>query len=188
MSPESQARINGYWRLAEDDRPWLWWDAVERLAQWGQFDGKQDSLPDKLKLRLVLLRGTAEFSNPRQIAPRAYSLLPELLRPELRLLDASTFYRVLERIAEKLDREHATEAVVNFLRCVEDYDYSGQAVVDKIVKYINLWHSLNIGELGADIDQQTSELQKYDWPAITAEAIKWYENKQDASDSNSGSP
>jgi hypothetical protein len=195
MSPESQARINGYWRLAEDDRPWLWWDAVERLAQWGQFDGKQDSLPDKLKLRLVLLRGAAGFSNPRQIAPRAYGLLPELLRPELRLLDASTFYRVLERIAEKLDREHATEAVVNFLRCVEDYDYSGQAVVDKIVKYINLWHGLNIGELGADIDQQTSELQKYDWPAITAEAIKWYENKQDAlgpegdaSDSNSGSP
>ena len=184
MSPKSQARINGYWRLAEDDRPWLWWDAVDRLAQWGQFDGKQDSLPDKLQLRLVLLRGTAGFSDPRQIAPRAYSLLPELLRPELLLLDASTFYRVLERIAEKLDRERATEAVVNFLRCVEDYDYSGQAVVDKIVKYINLWHGLNIGELGADIDRQTSELQKYDWPAITAEAIKWYESKQDANDIN----
>ena len=70
--------------------------------------------------------------------------------------------------------------MVGFLRGVEVYDYSGRAVADKIVKYVNLWHGLDIGGLGADINRQTPDLQKYDWPAIVAETVRWYDSRQDA--------
>ncbi|MCK4292784.1 MAG: hypothetical protein KAY65_06285 [Planctomycetes bacterium] len=183
-SPKSQARIKALWDLADDDRPWLWWYAIDRLAYWDQFKDKQNSLADKLKLRLFLVRGPAGFSNPEQIATEAYSLLGELLTQQLRRLDSGTFYKVLDRIARHPDRKYATSAMIAFLRRLDDYHYAVQAVVDRIVKYINLWHGQNIGELGSDITDETDDLHTYDWPAITAEAIEWYDSRNNAVDAN----
>jgi len=183
--PKTEARIRALRELAEDDRPWLWWFAVGRLCYWKAFEARHDSLPDKLKPRVFLLQGSAAFADADQIAPRAYDLLASILTPELLTFDPSFFHDTLKRVAKKLDPQRRTAVVVNFLRCLEDFDYSTRAVADRIVKYINLWHGLDIGGLGTDVNRQTPQLQKYDWPAIIAEAIEWYDGKYKTADPNS---
>jgi len=183
-SPKSEARIEALWELANDDRSWLWWDAIEKLAQWKQFDGRHDSLTDKLKLRLFLIRGAYGFSNAEQIAPKAYALLDGLLTLQLLALDVGTFNRVLDKILRNPDRRFATAALINYLGRIEGSDSSATFSITIIVKYINLWHGLDIGGLGTDVTQDTGDTRKYDWPAITAEAIEWYEDNQDANDAN----
>jgi len=178
IHPETEGRVEALRELAEDGRVWLWWQAIERLVQWRAFEGKYDSLPEKLKVRLFLIKGPHGFSNADQIADKAYDLLAGLLTRQLRALDSDTFNRVLRKIAEHPDRRFATLALVNFLRSVEYYDNSDMYSFNKVVKYINLWHTLNIGELGTDVTQDSRDIHKRDWTSIIAEAIKWYEGTQ----------
>jgi len=176
--PKSQARIKALWELAESDRIWLWWDAIITLAKWRAFDVKYDSLPEKIKLRVFLVAGADGFSIPNQIASKAYSLLPELLTPQLLHYNSSIFYRVLDMLAENLDRKSATAAMIRYLRSVEYYQPNSVRAIDRIVKYINVWYGMDIGGLGTDVAKFTRNPMKYDWPKITAEAIEWYENQE----------
>jgi len=180
----SAARIKTAWELAEDDRPWLWYDAFETLARWREFEGRYDSLPDKLKLRAYLVLGSRRFSNAEKIAPKAYSLLPDLLTPELRFLDERTFSRLLKKVAEKLDHDTATGAMINYMRRTLNHR-DANLFIDRIVRYINFWHGLNIGGLGSDTTESTKNRSKLDWSKIAAEAIEWYDSKYKAADSNS---
>jgi len=110
--------------LAAHEGPWLWWDAIERLSSWSDFEGRHDSLPGDLKVRLFLVRGPHGFSNPEQIASPAHSLLAGLLTPQLRDHDLGTFYDVLRSIDKNLDRPDATAAMIAFLRRANVYDNS----------------------------------------------------------------
>lgn len=190
-STRSPARIKALWELADSDRAWLWWHAISTLLQWRELDGEYDSLPEKIKPRLFLVAGADGFSDPDQIAPKAYSLLPEMLSAQLLQSDSGVFYRVLGMLAENLDRKKATAAMIRCLRGVEDYRLSRGVrantirAVNRIVKHINLWYGMNIGGLGSDIAKLTSDRQKYDWSKITAEAIEWNENRSTAVDANS---
>jgi len=174
---KSPPRIKALRDLAAHEGPWLWWDAIERLSSWSDFEGRHDSLPGDLKVRLFLVRGPHGFSNPEQIASPAHSLLAGLLTPQLRDHDLGTFYDVLRSIDKNLDRPDATAAMIAFLRRANVYDNSTAPAIDKVVKYVNLRHNQNIGKLGTDITQQTPNLENHPWPAIAAEAIKWYETR-----------
>ena len=184
QGPKSEGRIRALWELAQDDRPWLWWDAVEQLAQLKEFEGKHDSLADKLKLRLFSIRGAPGFSNADEIAPRANALLDGLLTPQLRALDPATFDRVLDKILKNPDRRLATTALVNYLRRIEGPDSAAVFAVTIIVKHLNLWYGLDIGNLGSDVHRTTPEVNSYDVPAIIAEAIHWYETTQKADEAS----
>ncbi len=186
--PKSESRIRALWELAADDRSWLWWGAVEKLAQWKEFEGKYDSLPEKLKLRLFIIKGAYGFSDAEQIAPKASDLLDGLLTLQLLALDVATFNRVLDKIIRNPDRKFATAALINYLGRIEGPDSSATFSITIIVRHLNLWHGLDIGGLGTDVTQISRDTHNHNWPAITAEAIKWYEGTQDASDANSGSP
>jgi len=189
----SPARIKALRELADSDRTCLWWDAIATLLHWREFDGECDSLPEKIKLRVFLLAGTAEFSDPDRIAGKAYSLLPELLTPQLLYCDSSVFSRVLRVLAENLDRKKATAAMIRCLRGIADYQLSGMSmqawgrtrVVEKIFKYINLWHGLDIDGLGFDNAKSAGYRSTDDWSKIIAEAIEWYESWSTAIDANS---
>jgi len=185
---KSQAKADALWELAKDDRVWLWWYAIEKLAKWEEFEGKYDSLPDKLKVRLFAVMGSQGFSNAEQIAPQTNVLLAESLTPKLVELDSPTVFKIIEKIAANPDRRFATTALIDSLRRFEGLYLFPMYPVGKTVKYINLWYGLDIGGLGSNVNRQTFESYKYDWPAITAEAIEWYESTQDANDANSGSP
>jgi hypothetical protein len=183
--PRSQAKVDALLVLAEDERAWLWWDAISKLTQWDEFRGKEDSLPDKLKIRLFAVRGSHGFSNAKQIAPQAKDLLDGLLTPQLLAFDSATFGTILMKIAINPDKSFATTALINFLRLIKDYDDYVVGCIDRTVKHINLWHGLDIGGLGNDTAGSTPELDKYDWTAITAEAIEWYDNKYDSDNASS---
>ena len=184
-TPKMESRIKAFWRLAEDDRTRLWWFAVARLSAWKAFKGKYDSLPDKLKLRVFLIHGRRGFSDPDQIEPRAHDLLAGLLTPDLRGPDSGIFCGVLAKIAEKLDVETKTEIAIRALPHIERFNYPDCEIADIIVKYVNLWHGLDIGGLGDDVNLQTPDIRSYDWRAITAEAIEWYDTEYNAADPNS---
>jgi len=185
-SPRSQVRIRALRELAESHRTWLWWHAIGMLAKWREFDGEYDSLPEKIKLRVFLVAGADGFSDPNEIAPKAHSLLPELLTPQLvHYYSYSVFSRVLDMLAENFDRKKTTAVMIRYLRSVEDYQWHSRAI-DRIVKYINLWYDMDIGGLGSDIRKSVGSFStKYDWPKITAEAIEWYESWNTAIDANS---
>jgi hypothetical protein len=112
-------------------------------------------------------------------------LLAGLLTPELRAFDSSLFLDVLKKVAEKLDVHSRTTIFVNLLRAIEAFDHSDRLITYRIIKYINLWYELDIGGLGTDVTRSTHDIYKYDWPAITAEAIEWYDSEYEASDANS---
>jgi len=48
-------------------------------------------------------------------------------------------------------------------------------LIDRMVKQMNLWHAVNLGKRGWDNRQESPELHKYDWEAIVADAVKWYD-------------
>ncbi|MBN2271298.1 MAG: hypothetical protein JXN61_11830, partial [Sedimentisphaerales bacterium] len=182
---KSRAKVDALWELAMDERLWLWWYAIEKLAKWEEFEGKYDSLPDKLKVRLFAVMGSDGFSNTEQIAPQANVLLAESLTPKLVELDSPAVFKIIEKIAANPDRRFATAALIDSLRRFEGLYLSPAYPVGKTVKYINLWYGLDIGGLGNDVNRQVLESHKYDWPAITAEAIEWYDTEYKAADANS---
>jgi len=184
-STKSQARIKALRELADSDRTWLWWYAITTLAQWREFDVNYDSLPEKIKLRLFLVTGADGFSDPNQIAPKAYSLLPELLTPQLVHCNSRIFFRILDMLAENFDRKKATAVMIRYLRSAEDCQWDSTGPIERIVKYINLWYGLNIGALGSDFAKPTRYPTRYNWPRITAEAIEWYDNRTTPADPNS---
>ena len=173
----NKARVEVLRKLAGDHRPWLWWHAVYRLNRWEAFEGRHDSLPDKLKLRVFLVCGPEGFSDCEQIWPRANEILISLLTPELKTFDLRLFIRVLNEIATRFDVDSRTAIFVNLLRGVEIFDSHNMIMACRIVKYINLWHGLNIGGLGTDINRETPKLYEYDWSAITAKVIEWYDSE-----------
>ena len=177
QQPKSPGRVEALWSLANEDHPGLWWFAVKKLADWGEFKGKEDSLPHKLKVRLRLCRGPRGFSNPDQLTAEILDLRPKLLTPEVLALGSSVFYSTLGTIAKNPAHEYATTAMIRFLRSIEDYNDSVTSAVGMIVRYINLWHNLNIGKLGTNARESIRRRYMYDWRAITAETIKWYETR-----------
>ena len=81
---------------------------------------------------------------------------------------------------------HSRTAIfVNLLRAVEAFDYANRLMTYRIVRYINLWHGLDIGGLGTDVTYDVRDSYKFDWRAITTETIEWYDSEYGAADSNS---
>lgn len=165
--------------LAPDERPWLWWPALERLAARGQIKGRA-SLPDETRLRLILICGAEK--GEEHLAPAAHRLLPAMLHPKHQriVLSSFSFHNVFRLLVEHVDRAEATEAMIRFLRGTDD-EWLARWAVDRVVKQLNAWYGLKLGGLGRDTSRELENLYGLDWHAIIAETLKWYESRQPAS-------
>ncbi len=183
--PKSPARLAALWDLANSDRPWLWTDAIRQLMMWREFKGKYDSLSEKLKPRVFLVAGYRGFSDPAQIAPKVSELQLSLLSSQLLTRHTSTFSTLIRNIPESTDKRAMTEIMIESLRYMEyRRDWSVWMAIGKIVRYLNLWHDVDIGGLGSDLSKQIPELDKINLEAVAVEAIEWYDTKYKSADPN----
>jgi HEAT repeat protein len=170
---EHPAATEALWELAgtEDERPWLWWPAVELLAN-KRVVGDLASLPEGLRARAALVLGWQERGGGAGATPHA--LLPRLLTAELLERDTDVFREVLRRLCERVDRRVATEAMVGFLRTARDESRTRWALV-RVVQQINRWYGVDIGQLGSDIYHEPSDMRALGVPAIVSAAVEWYD-------------
>ena len=183
--PKSPARLAALWDLANSDQPWLWTDAIRQLSMWDEFNGKYDSLSEKLKPRIFLVVSPNRFSDPGQIAPKVSELQLSLLSGQLLTHHSSTFSTLIWNIPESTDKRAMTDVMIESLRYMEyRRDWPIWEAISRIVKYLNLWHGLDIGGLGSNVGKQTPDFDKMDLEAVAVEAIEWYDTKYKVADPN----
>lgn len=87
---KSQATTDALWELAQDDRPWIWWQAIDA---WYSRESRTrqvfDDLPEKVKLRLFLIRGVPDDES---LKAQARTLLLQVFTPEMGKMAGSTWY------------------------------------------------------------------------------------------------
>jgi len=166
--------------LAQDDRVWLWWAAIDRRPWWGE-QKAVDALPDKIKARFYLVYDAGRTPSQPAVAAQADALLPDLLTPRLYTTNSAVFSAVRDRIIERLGPKKGTEAMVRFLRGFTDFPNRGDSgAIAPIVQQINLWHTLNLGCLGADVKHWWEyEAPGHDWEGICDEVVGWFETGVD---------
>ncbi|MHC4716828.1 MAG: hypothetical protein ACYS5V_07660, partial [Planctomycetota bacterium] len=167
--------VEAMWDLAraDVDRPWLWWPALERLQNFAKEIPDRAALPKPMRLKLILATGPRK--GEESLAAEAHRLLPDLLTPKLHRMNSSVAGSLYGRLIAHCDRPTATAAMV---RCLRDPDGGTRElthVKDRFVKRINLWYGTDFGRLGWDVRQQSGSVDRYDWPAIVAQATRWYD-------------
>jgi len=183
--PKSPARLTALWDLANSDRPWLWTDAIRQLSMWRELEGKYDSLSEKLKPRVFLVVSPNRFSDPGRIAPKVSELQLSLLSSQLLTHHGGTFSTLIGTIPDSTDKRAMTEIMIESLRYMEyRRDWSIWKAISRIVRYLNLWHGVDIGGLGSDVRKEIPELDKMDLEAVAVEAIEWYDTKYKGADPN----
>jgi len=159
--------------LARDDRPWVWWRAVKRVAH-------RKGLPippawsRKLGMRLYLVGSQRWYRDREGINEEARQMLPGLLTAKTLRMDRWLFGEILSRAVQLLDRSTVTPALVDCLGAVSDHQ-GARWVIDRVVKQINLWHGVDIGGLGIDVSQQSPQVSNVDWHTVIADAVTWHE-------------
>ncbi len=180
--PEAQAALLD---LAHSDAAWLWTRILPaRYSDW-QKNGKLD---DKLVTRLVAIGFGNGIPGSERFEKQARALLPQILTPQFVAMQGDTDL-ILRRIAAMYPPAEATPILIAYLdRNLREWDtWRTEAmainywwVIDRIVKYLNLWNGTNLGGLGTDINHQSEEWG-HDWQAIAREAIEWSKTGVDPS-------
>jgi len=173
---KSPAAIREATTLAKSDKVWLWWPALRIPAVRKALTDEPDQSKE-VRLRLAL----ADPACPRPpLSGQAKRMLPGLLSQKLLQMNLSTFSEVLKKTADNLDRATCTEVFVSFLEEIyadwdahkfDRYVNNNWWAVDRMSRYLNLWHGLDIGGLGTDLTQEAADRFKTDWKAVAAEAI-----------------
>jgi len=161
---------------AEDDRPWLWMEAISRLYSNRRVADTKE-LSEKHRHRLLLIHPGNHDSAARVAKEKA---LAALLTPKFQAMDNDKWVFLLQRMTREVDRKIVTRSMIDFLRGVTDYRKAGFAI-DRVVRQINLWHGVNIAELGVDVERFTPGLGWLDFQRIATDAIQWYETGVDPS-------
>lgn len=183
--PKSPSRIKALWDLAGGEQSKLWTWAIRQLSTWREFEGKCDSLSEKLKVRVYLIAGPYGFSNPDQTATKVAGMLPSLLSSHPLTDHAGVYGSLLIHVPKSIDRRAMTSVMIESLRNTKCHrNWSQWETISKIVKYLNLWYDLNIGGLGTDVRRTTSDLDKMDLEAVAAEAVEWYDTVYKGADPN----
>jgi len=148
------------WDLAQDDRPWLWWPAIKTLLE--RRDARlraYSDLPEKMKLRLILVRSDAMQEDP-ELTPKAKALLPEIFTIEMLRMYGRNVWNIRGAITTHLDREEATALYIDLLEkalqpAVQlqfERDYGSPTrlytIVSSFIQDINQWYGLDLGQLG----------------------------------------
>ncbi len=188
--PKSPAKNDALLELAQSDKPWLWWRALAALRRqredgWPRLLSVAGKSPEMAR-RVVLALSPAHLPGTSQeTVNEAYANLPTLLTAALLRIDMSLCHEVMQATVKHADVPTATAGLVRFLKqLLSEWDRSnvpGRSnmnywAVDRTVGRLNLWYDMDIGGLGADLSLHGERDEwGYDWKAIAAEAIEWYE-------------
>jgi len=164
-------------RLARDPRPWLWWPAL-RDERCPESAGPVDALQPQLRDRRLIASGfDPAIVSRRAPASDARTLLPALVTPEFEDRDPVAFAAVFELMVAQCGRAAAERAIWSFLTSAKDYARAGKAL-GLMVKYINLWHGVNIAGLGSDVKAGLPHANLYGWREIVLDVLNWRDTGQ----------
>ncbi|MHC4707515.1 MAG: M56 family metallopeptidase [Planctomycetota bacterium] len=187
------------WDLAQDDRPWIWWPAMDYLKRvhWASLR-PVERLPEEMQKRLILVHeGPGDFSrlfdvsstgkDYETVAQEAYSILPGLFTPELVRMTDSVHWNMRTVMNKRLDLELRTRVMIDFLReisqpqmqrvWVRDNFFFGRCcgLAFYIARDFNRWYEVNIGGLGTGEDEKGIPRNIHGLRQLIAETLKWYE-------------
>ncbi|MHC4169270.1 MAG: MSCRAMM family protein, partial [Planctomycetota bacterium] len=185
---KSQATTDALWELAQDDRPWIWWPAIEEVYirstdRRAMFDG----LSEKMKIRLLLIN---ERLGDENLKAKSLVLLREIFTPELGTMASQVWTNVRRKISQQLDKKLATEIYIDYLRRMQSEMSIQQWVSDRsnaewkvayIIRNLNVWYGVNIANLGDDPDAQWSEPRIHsEFSRLIDEVLVWYDGNPNA--------
>jgi protocatechuate 3,4-dioxygenase beta subunit len=190
---KSQATTDALWELAQNDKPWIWWKAIE---SWYSHTSRRrqvyDDLSEKMKLRLILAKDEIRDENREE---EALKLLPEIFTPELGKMASDVWNKVRERITRQFDRKAATEIFVNYLRQLQSemtvrqwtsnssFNNKSKWMTAYIIRTLNVWYGTNIANLGTDETGDWSNQEPrsfYEFQNLITQPIEWYDENSQA--------
>lgn len=184
---KSQEVVEALWELAQDERPSIWWNALDAWSsQTGRTRGGYGDLPEKIRVRLSLVKGTPV---DEALKARASALVARILTPEVMGLNLDLANQVLRKVMDGFDRETITQIFVESLRQMQSTMTSRQWLVDyprrsnftstavRMIRMLNVWYGVDIGRLGTN-DATASSLDGPQtfagFQALIAEALEWH--------------
>ncbi|MCF7957389.1 MAG: carboxypeptidase regulatory-like domain-containing protein [Phycisphaerae bacterium] len=172
---KNDARAQILWELTADSRPWIWWPTVRNI--WPvDFNELSDEL--KLKFAAVLLSrqssGT-KFSQEHsaeivKLKPQILKLYGKIFTPEISYKAHFMGENVINAIQKHMSPDEATDVFVRYMRQLSEPkkiqlmadDYRTMQGVfgqtKRMIKIINEWHNVNIGDLGTQGYKEPREL------------------------------
>ena len=176
------------WNLAQDDRPWLWWPAVKTLLE--RRDARlraYSDLPEKMKLRLILVRSDQMQEDPER-TPKAKALLPEIFTIEMLRMYGRNVWNIREAVNRHFDRKEATALYIDLLEdalqpAVQlqfERDYGSPTrlytIVSSFIQDINQWYGVNLGQLGVfEIGAVQNHMRtRGAFERAITETLEWY--------------
>ena len=163
--------------LARSNKVWLWWPALEYLTASNGLTLGQ--LTRDLQVK-YLAKSSPELGLDPVLAAEARALLAKLPTAKLAVVSPSTLREVLRSVATNLDRPEAQAALLDLLQDKVnhwgDYQFEGYSpsawwAIDRAVRYLNNWNDLNLGGIGSDVTEETSEYGRIDWPALAKKVL-----------------
>ncbi len=187
QNPDSMEALE---HLVESDKPWLWPQVIQGHSASLLKLRDTRGLSNKVKKRAAALglKKGVWYPDLEITEEEAMDILASALTPQHLQISLSSFSETLKAAASRPGPERFTPILLDFLKELDvewsrwqvqgraSYSSSG---VDRCVKYLNLWHKIDIGGLGENPTQETQNDHSYDWRAITREAIAWSETGLD---------
>ncbi len=187
-SHKLDSTTNALWDLSRDDRPYIWWSALERWRSVASVSpGDCEKLSDRMKMRMILVANMPEDDNLRS---QAIARLPELFTVELARMNSSAWNDVREKIAREVDKEVATKTFIRYLRSLLEkvdtrrwtsddiYRNGSYWQVSYVIQNLNVWYGINLGELGVEENGKTRSKMPGNagqMKELIAEVLNWYE-------------
>jgi hypothetical protein len=175
-------------RLAECDKPWIWRRIVQPSGRFREFL-KGTSPSSSTKSRMVALGMDDWINDAASFKPQAYDLLGEAITPEFVQKSLSDFDRIFRAFVKHTSVEKGAEVLIRYLeRQLAEWNtwqIDGRASSNyygilQAARQLNVWHNLNLGGLGRDLDRHVAEF-RYDWQEIAASALHWARTGEDQS-------
>ncbi len=185
--------VDALWELAQDERPWIWWNALD--AWYGHTvrtrSGYGD-LPEEIRVRLSLVKGIPVDEG---LKAKASALLARILTPEVAGMDSVVWGQASRKAMEEFDKETTTRIYIENLRQVQSAITPRQWLVDyprshdltlmaaHMIRTLNVWYGVDIGRLGTDETARSSleGPKTYSgFQALVAEALEWRRVNQGA--------
>ncbi len=180
VNNESLTTTNALLDLAKDERPWIWFRAVQALVERKALPPEDKLTPqEKLRRDAVLAVSFQNERNPQfSPSPEVKSVFLGMLTPEVKRMSLdipSCFSTALSAVHRYCDRETSTRALVETAQILDPYRWYDGSSIRQITEWINQDYGVNIGKLRTQ-PYNPSGLSPEQIKQMIAEISTWYRN------------
>jgi hypothetical protein len=192
-SGDPEVVLDPLWELAQDDRPWIWWRALEAWRSKMTFARKDyGALSEKIQMRQMLIDGAP---GTEALQAQAAAQLAQMFTPELAQMSSQVWRTVCDRIARQFDRQTATRIYLDYLRRMqsalteqqwaldESWKSDAQWMAPYVIRTLNVWYGVDLGHLGTEETASSREALPRNFSGfqhLLAEVLQWRQDHPEA--------